>query len=349
MATQQNIDGKIVIDVSIDEDGALSRPGGGRQPGMGGTPPGAPRRGDLREVMGRYGERDKMAQQQQGLFAQFLGKGSPIGKASIGSLAKLGSVVGLLFMALQNSKVIGTVMSTIGTLLGSLVDVILAPAVPLIVGFLRVIAKVIEVLARIWNWDNLVAVFKNVAAFLIKIVTGTWDNLKKLAAGVWEGIGEYVKGLWKVLVGIFTLDWDKVIEGGKQMWNGIKIIASAVWNYVKDQAKLMWDAVVELTRPVWTAIKDAAIGIWDSVKAYVLWIWDTILWGLKNAVNAMVPFADPFGNVGPQPTLGGPQQTNNITVNVAPYRLEGASPREQAEMIADEIARGNFTKVNQRP
>jgi hypothetical protein len=203
-----------------------------------------------------------------------------LAKGNKGAKKGLGATLGIKFgiaSLLKQSQVFTGFIGTIFQLMGALVDVILAPFLPILIPGIRLIASLIPYVSKYaqaiydyldrtifawfeglgWSEGVGTAVKKALSAILVGVVllkvTGLWNVFKSLVSNF------IAKPLWGIAKGFFKLAvWDtlklKLMMLGDTVRNGVKAALRAAWDWTGGK-------VVTGISNAWKAIK---LGVWDN-------------------------------------------------------------------------------------
>ncbi len=298
----EDVSGEIKVTIAAEEG-----PGAPSVPGVGGAPPGVPS-STVREAV-------KGQAEAPGVLRKFL----PM-------IAGVAGVFGIIQLVKQ-SKILSSITESIFGLLGAMIDVFLAPFIPLMVKMLPPLIKVMERLQELMTGDWKQILKNWIAGFgegLIVIGKQFWDGLTTIAGRFWEGLKIEASAAWINIEVLAGMAWAGLARIGIAVWTGIKSVAVAIWKGA--------GSILETAKDVWGLVWIKANMIWDSIltKAKETWnkIWDFVK---SLATGGFNPFGVPSIAYG----AAGSQRTNNITVNITPSgttSFVGASVKEEARM-----------------
>lgn len=238
---------------------------------------------------------------------------------------------------LKQSQIFTGFLGSMFQILGGLVDVLLAPLMPILIPFLQFAAKLIPIVAKVaqfWIGDVIVGSIiglVNWGIMIYKWGKSVWDSLWEIVMGPIDAI----KNLWKS----FGEAWDFIKEG--RWGDALRTVGQALWTYALSLLKATFQfwklihplAIVHrwLTKFEWYQklmdgiknflapvvdlgrnIMNWAIGFYnDKIRGWI----QPIIDGLFSALNKI-----PMFNIGKGPQLAemamieAPQ--NDITVTV---------------------------------
>jgi hypothetical protein len=153
----------------------------------------------------------------------------------------ISALTGIIVMAVSNSKIVATVMNTVGKALGLLVDLILMPFLPIIMYVLIKLFGAIIAFGKIWKdiWGS--DIVKNFVAGVLALD----ETIRKLILG---GIG-FIVDLALKTAGII---WDVLV------W---------LWNSLKAGAGVAVDLAFGIIAGAGKLIYDFLSWLWDGGKA----------------------------------------------------------------------------------
>lgn len=123
----------------------------------------------------------------------------------------------------------------------------------IIVGVMRIIARVIQIGTGIIK-----AVWQRVGATILAFVSSTFKNM----ANVIDGAMKVIRGVVKVVLSLLKGDW-------KGAWNGIKQILSGAWQVIKAVVRQGINTVKTVISLAWSAVKALTSAAWNGIKAAV--------------------------------------------------------------------------------
>jgi len=188
------------------------------------------------------------------------------------------SLVGLITALLQQSKFIREILGTVFTVIGALVDIILAPLMPRIAALLAtampILIKMAEYLATAIDF------FLSISEFLGRLVGG------KLIEFIFGGNIEAIGKMWTDVVklvdkisGIFANFpeiWSNVVQGAKDFFTKtFPELLSNAWSAVSD---FFTKAFPELVSKAWSTVVQWVItNVWEPIASIGSKLWDAIL------------------------------------------------------------------------
>ena len=199
-----------------------------------------------------------------------MGAGVAGGMAAVGIMA----LVDILKDAVSNSKILTTVLGTIGKALGLLIDVILLPFLPILITGIIWLYEGIMIFYKFWNgiWSG-------------KTIQTIGSALSTLGTILAKGIG-----------GLLQLGINFLGAAGSMIWNflqwlwgiataarGIELsllfnIAGAIWNFLQ----WLWN----VTSGIRGAEFNLLMSIGGAAASFLQWLWNTITSGGANlAIN----------------------------------------------------------------
>ena len=198
----------------------------------------------------------------------------------------IGVAAGLLLMALGNSKVIQTVMGTVGKLLGFLVDIILLPLMPFFMMLVRFIYQMIiafRKFTKALSVDGIigfiVGLAEGVGGFLWTIVKWAFglgvdlvNSLISISMEILKGIGGWI---WSILQWIFNLGVDIInsaIEIGIAILEGIGGFLFTVASWVFDEGAKIINSAIDIGLNIGSAILGLLSGVADLAIALLKWM-----------------------------------------------------------------------------
>ena len=227
-------------------------------------------------------------------------------KAAKGNKSFLRSTLGIqlgVAAILKQSQIFTGIVGTIFQLVGALVDVILAPFLPIIVPAIRLIAKMIPVVANMSR-----KLFEFIEPALIKI-TGLFSGMPESIGGVFKNIlaGIILVGFWAKVLGL----WGPFIRVSKALLSAIDVaLGSLIVTFIKmigDTILGIGNIGINLTKgilvglkTVWTnLIPDFAKSIGGSVAGSIKTVFTEALAPLTTAIDNVA------GKLGAKGLFGG--------------------------------------------
>lgn len=178
-------------------------------------------------------------------------QGNPVAAKIIVAVAGILAVGGPLLI------LIGTLISSIGTIMGIL-PMLAGPAGIVI----AVIAAIIAIGVLLYqNWDTIKAKAGEIKDWIVE----KWTALK-------EGVVNAVNALK---------------EGVSNAWNAIKATASSVWNGIKSTITSIVNGIKSTVTSIWNGIKSATSSAWNAVKTAIQHPIETAKNLVRNAINAI--------------------------------------------------------------
>ena len=178
-------------------------------------------------------------------------QGNPVAAKIIVAVAGILAVGGPLLI------LIGTLISSIGTIMGIL-PMLAGPAGIVI----AVIAAIIAIGVLLYqNWDTIKAKAAEIKDWIVE----KWNALK-------EGVSNAVNALK---------------TGVSNAWNAIKSTASSVWNGIKSTITSIVNGIKSTVTSIWNGIKSATTSAWNAVKTAIQHPIETAKNLVQNAINAI--------------------------------------------------------------
>lgn len=178
-------------------------------------------------------------------------QGNPVAAKIIVAVAGILAVGGPLLI------LIGTLISSIGTIMGIL---------PMLAGPAGIVIAVIAAIIAIG-----VLLYQN------------WDTIKAKAAEIKDWIVEK----WNALKEGVTNAVNALKEGVSNAWNAIKSTASSVWNGIKSTITSIVNGIKSTVTSIWNGIKSATTSAWNAVKTAIQHPIETAKNLVQNAINAI--------------------------------------------------------------
>jgi len=210
------------------------------------------------------------------LVGKISGKGGAMSAALAGGMAAGGIValVQIIADAISNSKILMTVLGTIGKALGLLIDIILLPFLPILTTGIIWLFQGIMAFHRLWTtiWNS-------------KAIQTLNDGLKTLGGLLAKGAEAFFKiGIdfltakaaeaWTVLLWI----WDLITKGIPANFALALSIGGMVWDFLK----WLWDILTTNAKVNLKMILSAG----GAAFEFLTWLWNTITSGGANlAIN----------------------------------------------------------------
>lgn len=167
------------------------------------------------------------------------------------------AVAGILAVGAPLLILIGTLISSIGTIMGIL-PMLAGPAGIVI----AVIAAIIAIGVLLYqNWDTIKAKAGEIKDWIVE----KWNALK-------EGVVNAVNALK---------------QGVSNAWNAIKSTASSVWNGIKSTITSIVNGIKSTVTSIWNGIKSATTSAWNAVKTAIQHPIETAKNLVRNAINAI--------------------------------------------------------------
>jgi hypothetical protein len=201
----------------------------------------------------------------------------------------ISALTGVLVMAVSNSKIVATVMNTVGKALGLLVDLILMPFLPIIMWVLIKLFGAIIAFGKIWKdiWGS--EIVKNFVAGVLALD----KSIRDLILG---GIGFLVDLSLKTL----GIVWDVLVWLYEKLKAGAGVAVDFLFSaagVVYDVLKWIWDTIVAGGQ---LAFKIGMDWLDDKVKemvSFLEWLKKIAVDGIDIIVN-LLPKAKPVSEGG---------------------------------------------------
>ena len=167
--------------------------------------------------------------------------------------------------------------------IGGTIQEAAAPAIEMLVDFLKSVNEVIQgmdpnvkqaivviggIVFAILGAVAAIATIQTALGFLGPIITNITGIFGLLKAGI-GGLFSFVAANPVVLIVGAII--------------AVVALLIANWDKVKSAAKALWDKIVE----IWNGIKEATSSIWEGIKSTISGVWDGITSGVSNAVNTV--------------------------------------------------------------
>jgi hypothetical protein len=161
---------------------------------------------------------------------------------------------GLLYGMYRASQVVSETMKAIWQIFGAIMDVFLAPFVPLIAKILEILAEFVPIVADLAE------------SFFMPIV----EALEPILAHILE----WIKGIdWSSVEGWLVRAGEFVADSIKVIWNWL---SNTVWPWLVDIAPKIWDIISSmwgwLSGTAWPWITTNVPKIWDYLNKAYTWI-----------------------------------------------------------------------------
>jgi hypothetical protein len=233
-------------------------------------------------------------------------------KSLTGLAAVVGIGVGVLLMAVSNSKILTTVFGTIGKLLGFLMDVILMPLMPIFMMLVRWLYQMIIAfrnftknltLKSLLDFGVNLLLLTSPLGWVIKLIQwalgeGNITSAINFTLGILQGIGDWLWTIAKyVIVGNIKLAHDAIalmFNIGSTILGAFAGLASLVISILQylwgvgagpSITKIALDFIANPVGALW----DLLMGIWNGGKS----AWNTI----ANLSGGVLPTLDAGGTV----------------------------------------------------
>ena len=167
------------------------------------------------------------------------------------------AVAGILAVGAPLLILIGTLISSIGTIMGILPA--LAGPAGIVIGIIAAVIAIGVLLYK--NWDTIKAKAGEIKDWIVE----KWTALK-------EGVVNAVNTLK---------------EGVSNAWNAIKATASSVWNGIKSTITSIVNGIKSTVTSIWNGIKSATTSAWNAVKTAIQHPIETAKNLVRNAINAI--------------------------------------------------------------
>ncbi len=203
------------------------------------------------------------------------GKGGIMSAGMAGGLAAGGilALVQIIGDAISNSKILMTVLGTIGKALGLLIDVILLPFLPILTTGIIWLFQGIMLFYRLWNGIWTSKVVQGIAAGIVALNTAIGKGIGGLLTLGINFLGAASGAFWSVLTWIYDL----ITKGAPAALLFVfGIVANAAW------ALFMWLFDVAMLGA--GAAITFIIGVGGAAVGFLTWLYNTITSGGANLV-----------------------------------------------------------------
>lgn len=170
-------------------------------------------------------------------------------------------------------------------------DSILAFLKPIGDNFTSIFSPMTNFFVNLWDniksaaasgWEIIKSVIMGPILFIIDLITGDFEQLKKDMAMIWTTISSNVSNILGIvqttIVGYVTA----IVDTSVNLWNRMVSEVVNAWNYVLEQAQNVWNAVTTFFSNTWDAIVNGAISMWTGFKNGVVQLWNDTISGAKN-------------------------------------------------------------------
>jgi len=203
-----------------------------------------------------------------GKGAGLLGAGGAAGLAAAG-IMKLADIIG---DAIAQSKILTTVLGTIGKALGLLVDVILLPFLPILTTGIIWLFQGIMAFHRLWTtiWNG-------------KVFQDLKDGVTSLGTAIAKGLSGLLTLGIDVAKGAASKAWDCVLWIYELVTGGVGAVidltfsaAGIVWDFLN----WLWNTIVQIS----TNTLSIEFSVLGTAFDFLKWLWNTITSGGANLV-----------------------------------------------------------------
>lgn len=218
-----------------------------------------------------------------GKGAGMMAAGGMAGLAAAG-IMKLADILG---EAVSNSKILTTVLGTIGKALGLLIDIILLPFLPILTTGIIWLFQGIMAFHRLWSsiWNS--KVIQDVKMWLEKLSGFFATGVSAFFKIGFDFLGDKAAEVYQVLKWVYDL----AVTGG-----------NALVNIVFSSLGFVWDVLSWLWHIVTTNIMNninIGFSVLGEAWEFLKWLWNTILSGGANlAINLTSGFENAASSVG---------------------------------------------------
>lgn len=195
------------------------------------------------------------------------GKGGGIGKLAFLAGGILGFLAGI-FTSMQS-------VTALLEILGSLLNMLIAPFVPILVGLLKPVLIVLQLLMAF-----MLQFFQDPVGALKDLFSNLGEVVGKLLGMSPEEINSFVANLMTIInniVTVFKAVWNFLkafFEGDfSGMWAALKVILAALWEIFKAIFLVAWDLLKGILRTVWGLLKKVFIVSWNFLKTLLVGVW----------------------------------------------------------------------------
>ena len=224
-----------------------------------------------------------------------MGAGVAGGMAAVGIMA----LVDILKDAVSNSKILTTVLGTIGQALGLLIDVILLPFLPFLITGIIWLYEGIMIFYKFWNgiWSGktiqtIGSALSTLGTILAKGIGGLLQLGINFLGAAGSMIWNFLQWLWGIATAARGIELSLLFDIAGAIWNflqwlwgiamaarGIELsllfnIAGAIWNFLQ----WLWN----VTSGIRGAEFNLLMSIGGAAASFLQWLWNTITSGGAN-------------------------------------------------------------------
>lgn len=192
---------------------------------------------------------------------------------------------------MKQSQIFTSTIGVIFQLLGALVDVMLAPLIPLLIPAIQAISNFIPVVAK-WSEKVLGPMVAAIMSFFKTIGTGVWDGIKLVVTAV-ESIDKFIADVFDAsgsrVIGWVTSGTLSALKGPGWLSGLVKALGMAAWNIIKFSfttlPRILWtmaSGAIKLGMPM---IGRFFVFIIEKIGGFFKWILDGVKGGLSTVFN----------------------------------------------------------------
>ena len=192
---------------------------------------------------------------------------------------------------MKQSQIFTSSIGVIFQLLGALVDVMLAPLIPLMIPAIQAISNFIPVMAK-WSEKVLGPMVATIMSFFKTIGNGVWDGIKLVVTAV-ESIDKFIADVFDAsstrVVGWVTSGTLSALKGTGWVSGFIKALGRSAWGMIKfaftTLPRILWtmaSGAIKLGMPM---IGNFFVFIIEKIGSLFKWILGGITGGLSTVFN----------------------------------------------------------------
>lgn len=218
-----------------------------------------------------------------------------VGKALWSAIADIAGAVWDLVQAL--APVLMPILKVVGAIIGG----VIVAAFFILMGALRLVAGLFEVLAKVISW-----LAENVLSPLIGIIGEVVGWLVEKLGGAISGVVDFIRGLFETIGAVFSWIWEQlqaawenvgrpvvdfIIAAFQWWWEGIQLgfrLLGATFEVIWTGLQMAWDA---WGRPVLDVILAAFQWAWGNLQVVFGWIkagWDLLWAGIRWVYDTVI-------------------------------------------------------------
>lgn len=217
--------------------------------------------------------------------------------------------------------ILGSVLGTIGSILGGLIDglkettsgniVIALGKLWLKVQAFGLVDKVKDVVSKVAQAFGLIP--KGVTDTIpgigggVEKIAGTGGLFSKLVSGlpgIVSKIGSLLGSIGSVIfspqglmiagivagVAVIIANWDSIKKAAGEIWGAVKTVVTDVWEGLKTAAGDIWDGIKTVITDTWEGIKTVAGDVWEGIKTVISDVWDGVTTVTHDTWNGLTTF-----------------------------------------------------------